>query len=127
MPLAAVAACVALAAAAAAAEAPPSQSPIAEGAPQTALRSWTLMTDPANRGLARGWQRGGFGGRIVSVPNVVDPTHISGPAGTRNMEGSVAWYRATFMAPHAGTWALNFTSANFRVDVWVDGRAICSH
>jgi hypothetical protein len=122
------AACVALAATASAAEAPPGSAPTTEGpGAQTALESWALALDPADRGLARGWQRGGFAGRPVSVPEVVDPTHISGPAGTRNYEGSTAWYRTTFTAPQAGTYALSFASANFQANVWVDGRAIGSH
>ena len=126
--LAIVAACVALAATAAAAEAPPSQSLIAEGpGGRTALTRWTLGLDTANRGLARGWQAGAFGGRVVSVPNVVDPMHITGRAGARNYEGSVAWYRTTFKAPQAGTYALSFASANYQANVWVDGRSVGSH
>ena len=50
-----------------------------------ALGSWTLARDPGDRGLARGWQRGGFAGSAVSLPNVVDPTHITGAAGRRNL------------------------------------------
>ena len=45
------------------------------------LTQWTLRKDPANRGLALGWQRGGFAGATVSVPNVVDPTPYTGKAG----------------------------------------------
>jgi beta-galactosidase/beta-glucuronidase len=125
--LAVLAICVA-AAAAAAAQAPASGPLIAEGpSGRTALTRWTLALDPADRGLARGWQRGGFGGRSVSVPNVVDPIDIKGPAGTRNYEGSIAWYRTTFTAPTAGTYALSFSSANFQATAWVDGRAIAAH
>jgi Glycosyl hydrolases family 2, TIM barrel domain/Glycosyl hydrolases family 2/Glycosyl hydrolases family 2, sugar binding domain len=121
-------ACVALATTAAAAQAPPSQSLIAEGAGgRTALTRWTLREDTANRGLALGWQRGTFGGGEVSVPNVVNPQPISGPAAQRNYEGSVAWYRTSFQAPAAGTYALSFSSANFRASVWVDGHALGSH
>ncbi len=126
--LAVLAACAALAAAAAAAQAPPG-SPLTAAGPdgQTALVSWTLALDPADRGLARGWQQGGFAGRPVSVPNTVDPTQVTGRAGTRNYEGSLAWYRTTFPAPQAGAYALSFASANFHASVWVDGHAIGSH
>jgi hypothetical protein len=94
---------------------------------RTALASWTLALDPTDRGLRRGWQRGGFRGRRVSVPNVVDARDIKGAAGWRNFEGSVAWYRTTFTAPTAGTYALSFSSANYRASVFVDGRALVTH
>ena len=104
------------------------QVPAGEGpGGRTALVSWTLARDPGNRGLARSWQRGGFAGRGVSLPNVVDPNHITGAAGQRNYEGSVAWYRTGFSAPQAGAYALSFSSANFHASVWVDGREVASH
>ena len=127
-PLAVLSACVTLAAVAAAAQAPGGRSPIAEGpGGRTALTRWVLRSDPADRGVSLGWQRGGFAGRSVTVPNDVDPNDISGPAGTRNYEGSVAWYRTSFQAPTAGTYALSFQSANYLARVWVDGRAVASH
>lgn len=123
----------------ASAEAPPgSPSPSAPGSSgqplilegpggRTALRSWTLRTDPSDRGRARGWQRGGFSGASVSVPNDVNPDAYSGAAGTRNYEGSVAWYRTSFDAAQAGEYALDFHSANFQATVWVDGHALGAH
>jgi beta-galactosidase/beta-glucuronidase len=121
-------ACLALAATAAAAYAPPNQLILFEGpGGRTALTRWTLRSDPANSGSALGWQRGGFAGRSVSVPNVVDPTHYSGHQGTLNYEGSVAWYRTTFKASRAGVYALSFQSANFLASVFVDGRKLGSH
>ncbi len=126
--LAVLAACVGLAAPAAAAQAPP-DDPLTAAGPggRTALSSWTLALDPADRGLARGWQQGGFAGRPVSVPNTVDPTHLTGRAGTRNYEGSVAWYRTSLPVAQAGLYALSFASANFHANVWVDGHAVGSH
>jgi Glycosyl hydrolases family 2, TIM barrel domain/Glycosyl hydrolases family 2/Glycosyl hydrolases family 2, sugar binding domain len=109
-------------------EALPSQSSIAEGpGGRTELTRWTLRKDPAGQGLRLGWPKGAFGGTAVSVPNVVTPQSYSGPAGVRNYEGSLAWYRTTFNAPQAGVYALSFQSANFQADVWVDGRALGSH
>lgn len=126
--LAALIVCAALAAAAASAQAPSSQAQLGEGpGGRTVLASWTLATDPANRGLARGWQRGGFPGRPVSVPNDVDPVHVKGRAGERNYAGSVAWYRTSFSAPSASTYALSFSSANYQATVYVDGKAIVAH
>ena len=126
--LAALAACVALAASAASAQAPPSAAPATEGpSGRVALTRWTLALDPADRGLARGWQRGSFSGRGVSVPNVVDPIHIKGRAGQRNYEGSVAWYRTSIQAPAAGKYAFSFSSANFNATAYVDGHAVVSH
>jgi hypothetical protein len=120
--------CVALASASAAAQAPTLQSVIFEGpGSRTPLTHWTLAKDPANRGLSLGWQRGGFGGATVSVPNVVSPTPYTGHAGGVNYEGSVAWYRTSFRAPAAGVYALSFQSANYLASVWVDGHALGSH
>ncbi len=109
-------------------EALPSSSPIAEGpGGRTALTRWTLRSDPADRGTALGWQRGGFAGATVSVPNVIDPMRYAGAAAQANYEGSVAWYRTTFTALATGTYALMFQSANFAAQVWVDGHALGSH
>ena len=106
----------------------PSSSNIAEGpGGRTQLTRWTLRSDPANRGLSKGWQRGGFAGTAVSVPNVVNPTQFEGAAGARNYEGSVAWYRTTISASEAGTYAVTFQSANFRASVWIDGHAAATH
>jgi opacity protein-like surface antigen len=132
--LAVAASCVALGAAAAAAEAPPAV-PALPGAPATTagpggrvlLSRFTLAADPSDRGLARGWQRGGFSGRSVSVPNDVDPIHVKGRAGQRNYDGSVAWYRTSFDAPVAGRYAVSFGSANFKASAYVDGRDIVTH
>jgi hypothetical protein len=105
-----------------------SQSSIAEGpGGRIALTRWTLRKDPANRGLSLGWRKGTFGGNAVSVPNVVNATPITGPGGVRNYEGSVAWYRTSFQAPHDGTYALSFESVNYSANVWVDGHALGSH
>jgi hypothetical protein len=126
--LAALVVCVALAAGAASAQAPPGAAPATEGpAGRVALTRWTLALDAADRGLAHGWQRGSFSGRGVGVPNVVDPVHIKGPAGKRNYEGSVAWYRTSVQAPAAGEYAFSFSSANFKATAFLDGRAIVSH
>ncbi|HUA75280.1 MAG TPA: glycoside hydrolase family 2 TIM barrel-domain containing protein [Solirubrobacteraceae bacterium] len=126
--LAALLACVAYAASVAAAQAPPSDAQLGEGpGGRSVLSHWTLALDPHDRGLGRGWQRGGFAGRGVTVPNDVDPLHVKGAAGQRNYSGSVAWYRTGFDAPAAGTYAFTFASANFKATVYLDGRAIASH
>ncbi len=109
-------------------EAPASKSSIAEGpGGRIALTRWTLRRDPPDRGMALGWQRGGFGGATASVPNVVQSFPYSGSAAQSNYEGSVAWYRTTLQAPQAGMYALTFESANFTASVWVDGHALGSH
>jgi hypothetical protein len=134
--LAVIAICVALASTAASAQAPPGDSSQATQPPPAAgegaggrvvLTRWTFSLDASDRGLGRGWPRGGFSGHTVSVPSVVDPGAIKGAAGTRNYEGSVAWYRTTFLAPHPGVYALTFGSANFQASVWVDGHALVAH
>ena len=127
--LATVLALVALAASAvASAQAPPAQSLIFEGpGGRIPLTEWVLKRDPANGGLRDGWSKGGFSGKTVRVPNVVNPTPYSGKAGGLNYQGSVAWYRTSFDAPAAGRYALSFQSANYRAEVFVDGRLLGSH
>jgi hypothetical protein len=126
--LAGIVVCVALATSAVAAEAPASQSIVGDGpGGRTALTRWTLRRDPTDRGLALGWQRGGFGGAAVSVPSAIDPTRYAGASAQSNYDGSIAWYRTTFTAPALGAYALTFQSANFAARVWVDGRALGSH
>ncbi|MCW3034597.1 MAG: beta-galactosidase [Solirubrobacteraceae bacterium] len=124
-----VLACVALAASAvASAEAPPSQSLIFEGpGGRIPLTEWVLKRDAANRGTSLGWQKGAFSGATVRVPNVVNATVYSGKAGGRNYQGSVAWYRTTFKAAAAGRYAISFQSANYRAEVFLDGRKLGSH
>jgi hypothetical protein len=128
----------AIAVAVASAEAPspaaPSPTPLAGPVPstegptgRTLLARWTLALDPEDRGLARGWQLGRFAGRGVTVPNDVDPADYKGAAGQRNYEGSVAWYRTSFTAPAAATYAFDFSSANFDATAYLDGRALVSH
>jgi Glycosyl hydrolases family 2, TIM barrel domain/Glycosyl hydrolases family 2 len=127
--------CAALAAAVAAAQAPAGAPASSEGRSaifegpggRVALVRWTLRQDPADRGLALGWRAGGFTGAAVGVPNVVSPRPFSGPAAEGNYEGSVAWYRTSLKAPHAGTYALSFNSANFQASVWIDGHPLGSH
>jgi hypothetical protein len=120
--------CAALVATEAGAEAPAGQSLIGAGpGGRTPLIRWTVREDGANRGLALGWQRGGFSGAPVSVPSVLRAGSWTGTAGTLNYEGSVAWYRTTFQAAQAGTYALSFQSANFRAEVWVDGHVLGTH
>jgi hypothetical protein len=120
--------CLALGASASQAQAPSSSSLPAEGpGGRTALGTWTMRQDPANRGLGSGWQKGGFTGTSVSIPNVIDPLLYSGPVAVSNYEGSVAWYRTTFNAPTAGTYALGFESANWLATAWVDGHELGSH
>ena len=126
--IAVAAATATLAAAMAAAEAPPAPSPAGEGpGGRSQLGRWTLRVDRANRGLSLGWQRGGFGGGAVSVPNVVHASQFKGAAGSRNYDGSVAWYRTTVTVPEAAAYAVSFGSANFQASVWIDGRPAGSH
>jgi hypothetical protein len=126
--LAAGALALALVGAPAAAQAPSASNLSGEGpGGRSALGPWTFRMDASDKGLSLGWQRGAFGGSSVSVPNAIDASQFKGAAGTRNYDGSVAWYRATFAAPEAGTYALAFGSANFEATVWIDGHAAITH
>jgi beta-glucuronidase len=106
----------------------PSEAPLVQQGPggRSRLGRWSVRSDARGRGLSLGWQRGGFGGSSVTVPNVLSGAY-SGPAGTRNYEGSIAWYRTSFRALSAGEYALLFQSANFSARVWVDGHAVATH
>ncbi len=106
----------------------PQQRPLVEQGPggRSRLSDWLVRNDSADRGIALGWQRGGFSGAGVTVPNVISGAY-SGTAGVRNYEGSVAWYRTSFQALLAGKYALTFQSANFSASVWIDGHAVASH
>jgi beta-glucuronidase len=94
---------------------------------RVALSDWTLRRDPEDVGQLRGWPTGDFGGASVSVPDVVNPAPIKGKRAVPDFEGSVAWYRTTLTAPTAGTYTLEFASANYLVEVWVDGHSLGSH
>jgi hypothetical protein len=94
---------------------------------RVALSDWTLRRDPEDVGQLRGWPTGDFGGMPVSVPDVVNPAPIKGRRAVPGFEGSVAWYRTTLTATTAGTYALEFASANYLVEVWIDGRPLGSH
>ncbi len=91
------------------------------------LADWTLARDPQNIGQLQGWPTGNFGGPPVSVPNVVNPAPIKGRRAVPDFAGSVAWYRTTITAPSAGTYAVEFQSANYLAEAWVDGRPLGSH
>ena len=116
--LAAIAALLALAAPAAAAP-PAAVSLNGEG--------WQLHRDPANKGLASGWDAGGptHGWEPVSVPSTFDARPLEQLFG-----GTVAWYRLRFQAPPAGAgyaWGLRFDQVRRRAVVWLNGRRVGSH
>lgn len=94
---------------------------------RVALVSWVSREDAAARGVARGWTKGGFGGRTVTVPNTVRPTAFSGRAGEANSQGSLAWYRTGFTTSVAGLYEVAFASASFDATAWLDGRRLTSH
>ncbi len=123
-----VLACAALVGSVATAQDPPSPSLVFEGpSGRTPLTRWSVRSDSSDRGLSLGWQRSRCTGAAVSVPNVIDANAYTGSAGTRNFEGSDAWYCTTFTAQAAGVYALSFQSASFRAEVFVDGHSLGSH
>src|SRR4051794_3688422 len=85
---------------------------------------WILRSDHADIGIAQGWERGAFGGSVVSVPHATNanPRRLTGPKGKRAFDGTIAWYRTTFDVPVRGAYALDFESVNHRAKVWIDGR-----
>jgi hypothetical protein len=93
-----------------------------------ALRTgWVIRRDPGGRGGALGWQRGHFAGGRVSVPFSPNAREVSGPAGVRSYQGSVAWYARTIRVAREGEYAVRFESVNHRATVWLDGRRLGEH
>jgi len=88
---------------------------------------WTVRRDPAARGADRGWQRGRFTGGRVSLPFSPNARQVTGPAGVRSFEGSVAWYERTVEVPRDGDYAIRFESVNHHATVWLDGRRLGDH
>jgi hypothetical protein len=88
---------------------------------------WRVALDPQGTGAQRAFARGRFGGQAVRLPYVPNAGRITGKAGERSFEGSVAWYRTTFRVPKTGRYALRFESVNHKADVWVDGRRVGGH
>ena len=88
---------------------------------------WRVALDPSGEGRDRGWQRGGFAGKAVTLPHVPNAKQITGAAGERSHEGSIAWYRTTLRVPRTGRYALRFESVNHRATVWIDGREVGEH
>ncbi len=94
---------------------------------QTALSDWTMSRDPGDLGVLEGWPAGGFAGTAVTVPDTVNPTPVKGLVAVPSYEGSVAWYRTTFTAPTAGTYAVSFQSVSCIAEAWLDGQPLGSH
>jgi hypothetical protein len=91
---------------------------------RAALRhGWKIALDPAVTGADRGWRRGRFGGRAVSVPYVPNAKDLT----SQSFAGSVAWYRRDLRVRHTGRYALRFGSVNHRATVWLDGRRVATH
>jgi beta-glucuronidase len=91
------------------------------------LGRWRYRGDRGDRGLARGWARGDFGGRVVHVPYSPNTTAFRGAAGRRAYDGSVGWFARRLDAPAAGRYAIRFESAHHRATVFVDGVAVRRH
>src|SRR5439155_281182 len=79
--------------------------------------------DPADTGAARGWARGGFGGRPVAVPYVPNARTLT----SRSFAGSVAWYERDLRVHRSGRYVVRFESVNHRATVWLDGRRVGAH
>ena len=106
----------------------PADGPLTRGGPagRVVIDRWVLRADSANTGIARGWGRGTWSGREVTVPHSPNarPGQLRGRRGTDGFAGSIAWYRASFSVPAAGRYAIDFQSVNHRATVWIDGERI---
>lgn len=98
-----------------------------DGSRPVTLTRWRYRADPGDRGVAAGWADGDWRGRQVTVPNSPNANAHSGPAGRRAYAGSVGWYAREVQAPVDGDYALQFESAHYRAQVYVDGKLLRRH
>jgi beta-glucuronidase len=89
---------------------------------------WTARADPRDVGLAKGWQRPGFGTGFgaVHIPDAFNRGSLS----ARAFASRVEWYRVRFSVPDvAGTngWNLRFEGVSGRAEVFFRGRRIGSN
>ena len=98
-----------------------------DGSAVVALNRWRYRADPLNRGLSAGWSSGDWRGREVRVPHSPNGRAHAGEAGRRAYAGSVGWYAREIDAPVAGQYSLQFESAHYRAQVYVDGKLLRSH
>jgi beta-galactosidase/beta-glucuronidase len=89
--------------------------------------TWSYRADPHDAGLAAGWRHGRFAARRISVPHSPNAHPTTGPAGFRNFQGAVGWYRKGFRVARTGRYAIRFESVHHRATVWVDGRRVGRH
>lgn len=98
--------------------------------------AWLYRADPADLGLAQGWQLSGAataGWAPVTVPNAFNAGDLS----QAGFAGSVGWYRRDFTLPAgafsayvpkaARRWIVRFESVNYHATVWLNGRLLGSH
>ncbi len=104
-------------------------------------RDWRFRFDPEGVGETRGWHQPSFGDAgwdTIAVPSswdLLDTPGFGGYDGSRFGEGTAfadgyAWYRVEVRTP--GSWAarhvrLAFLAANYRADIWLDGRHLGAH
>src|SRR5437764_6213467 len=105
---------------------PPRPAPPATSTDPVALVRWGYRPDPHDLGVRRGWSRGTFAARLVSVPHAADAWAVNGAAGHRAYAGSIGWYRRT-VAVRGGRYVLRFGSAHYVATVWIDGRLAARH
>jgi hypothetical protein len=106
---------------------PVSEQPWVQEGPtnRIALRdNWVRRLDPDNKGYELKYPDGTFTGTPVAVPNDANPEPVTGAAGIKNYQGSIAWYRTTFNIPTSGVYELDFESVDERATVWIDGTQV---
>lgn len=82
--------------------------------------AWRFLTDPENKGLEAGWQKGLPKGDTVIVPSV-----WNNELGLLNYEGC-AWYEKKFVT-QGGTLMLELESVMTKATLWLDGNYVGEH
>ena len=92
----------------------------------TLATGWHYAADPSGTGASEGWASGSFDGPPITVPHAANPQSLGRPAAAVAFRGSQGWYRRDLRVA-GGTYALEFSSAAFQADVFLDGRFAGTH
>ncbi len=95
--------------------------------PLAQLGAWSYVADPHDAGVRDGWVDRPPAMTPVTLPNVANPSLLTGTAGERAYKGSIGWWRTTLSVSAAGRYVVRFGSVHHRATVWIDGRVVCEH
>ncbi len=101
--------------------------PARAAAPTAQLGAWSYVADPLDAGVRDGWVAHPPAMAPVTLPDVANPSPLTGAAGERAYRGAIGWWRTTLTVGAAGRYVVRFGSVHHRATVWIDGRVACEH